>query len=247
MKFKVFHMKRIIATFVVAIVVLAATGIEVLMQNMLTQTTSALPLEGKTVVVDPGHGGIDKGASDNGAIEKEINLAVANFLKEYIEAGGGKVYMTRNTDTNTADPDRDKSVSQKKSDLQMRKSDIEKYKADIFISIHMNKFEQSKYRGAQVFYDNDSQENRLLAEAIQKSVKDVLKDGNTRVAKSTGDSIFVLRDNSVPSALIECGFLSNPEEAKLLQTAEYQKSVAEGIYTGIVKYFKAEGSRANKT
>lgn len=237
MKFKVFHIKQIIATLVVAIIVLAATGIEILIQEMLTQSTTAAPLAGKVILIDPGHGGIDAGASANGAVEKEINLAVANFLKGYVDAGGGKAYMTRETDDNTADPNRDKGVSQKKSDLQMRKSDIEKYKADIFISIHMNKFEQSKYRGAQVFYDDDSQENRLLAEAIQQALKDVLKDGNKRVAKGTGDSIFVLRDNDVPSALIECGFLSNTEEAKLLKTPLYQKSVAEGIYTGILKYF----------
>lgn len=237
MKFKVFHMKRIIATLVVAIVVLAASGIEILIQNSMTQRTTASPLTGKVILIDPGHGGIDAGASANGAVEKDINLAVANFLKEYVEAGGGKAYMTRETDGNTADPNRDKGISQKKSDLQMRKSDIEKYKADIFISIHMNKFEQSKYRGAQVFYDDDLQENRLLAEAIQQSLKDVLKDGNKRVAMSTGDSIFVLRDNSVPSALIECGFLSNPDEANLLKTPEYQKAVAEGIYAGILKYF----------
>lgn len=240
MKFKVFHMKRIIATLAVAIIVLAASGLELLIQNAMTQSTNASPLKEKIIVIDPGHGGIDAGASANGAVEKEINLAIANFLKEYIEAGGGKAYMTRDTDDNTADPNRAKGVSQKKSDLQMRKSDIEKYKADIFISIHMNKFEQSKYRGAQVFYDDDSQENRLLAEAIQQSLKDVLKDGNKRVAKNTGDSIFVLRDNKIPSALIECGFLSNTDEANLLKTAEYQKSVAEGIYTGIIKYFNGD-------
>ncbi len=236
MKFKVFHIKQIIATLVVAIIVLAATIIEMLIQETLTQGTTAQPLAGKVILIDPGHGGIDAGASANGAVEKEINLAVANFLKKYIEAVGGSVYLTRHTDNNTADPNRDKGVSQKKSDLQMRKSDIEKYKADIFISIHMNKFQQAQYRGAQVFYDDDSQENRMLAEAIQQSLKDVLKDGNKRVAKGTGDSIFVLRNNSVPSALIECGFLSNTDEAELLKTSEYQKSVAEGIYTGIVKY-----------
>lgn len=237
MNFKVFHMKRIIATLAVALAVLAASGIEIVIQNMIAKSTTASPLAGKVVLIDPGHGGIDAGASANGAVEKEINLAVASFLKEYIEAGGGGAYMTRNTDTNTADPNRDKGISQKKSDLQMRKSDIEKYKADIFISIHMNKFEQSKYRGAQVFYDDDSDENRLLAESIQQSLKETLKDGNNRAAKGNGDGIFVLRDNSVPSALIECGFLSNTDEAKLLKTTEYQKSVAEGIYTGIVRYF----------
>ena len=144
--------------------------------------------------------------------------------------------MTRETDTNTADPNRPPNVTQKKSDMRMRKEDIEKYKADIFISIHMNKFEQSKYRGAQVFYDDDNEENRVLAESIQNSLKEILKDDNKRVPKATGDSIFVLRDNKIPSVLIECGFLSNPEEASLLNTPKYQKKVAEGIYLGLSKY-----------
>ena len=195
-----------------------------------------MPMKGKKILIDPGHGGFDSGASANGAVEKDINLSVAKLLKEYIEAGGGEAYMTRDADTDTADPNRPSSISQKKSDLQMRKSDIEKYGADIFISIHMNKFEQSKYKGAQVFYEDSAEENKLLAEAIQQSVKDVLKDGNSRVAKGTGKDIYVLRGNGVPSALIECGFLSNSQEAELLKTSQHQKKLAEGIYTGILKF-----------
>ncbi len=237
MKFKVIHLKPLLATLAVAVAVIAATGIQWYIQGSQLMKVGAAPLKGKVVLIDPGHGGFDAGASANGAVEKDINLAVAKYLKGFIEAGGGAAYMTRETDTDTADPNRDKGTTQKKSDLQMRKSDIEKYKADIFISIHMNKFEQSQYRGAQVFYDDDNEKNKALAEAVQQALKDVLKDGNTRVAKDTGDDVFVLRDNPVPSALIECGFLSNAEEAKMLLTPEYQKKVAEGIYTGILKYF----------
>ena len=236
MKFKVIHIKQVIATLVVAVVVCAATGIRLYVRNYTAQRVSASNLKGKVILIDPGHGGFDSGASANGIVEKNINLEVAKYLKEYIEAGGGAVYMTRDADKDTADPNRAKGITQKKSDMQMRKSDIKKYKVDIFISVHMNKFEQSEYRGAQVFYDDDSEQNKFLAEAIQQGIKDVLKDGNNRVAKNMGNGIFVLKDNEIPSALIECGFLSNADEAKLLSTAEYQKKVAEGIYKGLMKF-----------
>lgn len=236
MKFKVIHIKQVIATLVVAVVVCAATGIRMYVKNITSQSVSASNLKGKVILIDPGHGGFDAGASANGAVEKNINLEVAKYLKGYIEAAGGSAYMTREEDKDTADPNRPKGMSQKKSDLKMRKADAERYGADIFISIHMNKFEQSEYRGAQVFYDDDSEKNKFLAESVQQGIKDALKDGNNRVAKATGDGIFVLKDNKIPSVLVECGFLSNPDEAKLLQTPDYQKKVAEGIYGGIVKY-----------
>lgn len=236
MKIRVIHMKQIVATLLVAVMVIAATGIRLYLKDYTAMSVSASNLKGKVILIDPGHGGFDAGASANGAAEKDINLAVAKYLKSYIESGGGAVYMTRETDTDTADPNREKGITQKKSDLLMRKAGIEKHKADIFISIHMNKFEQSEYRGAQVFYDDDSEENKALAEAIQQSLKDVLKDGNKRKPKATGDGIFVIKDNAVPSVLIECGFLSNPDEAESLLNADYQKLVAEGIYTGLLKY-----------
>ena len=236
MKFKVIHMKQVIATLVVALLVLGATGVKIYFRDYNTQTVSGANLQGKVIVIDPGHGGFDSGASANGAVEKDINLEVAKFLKEYVEAGGGTAYLTRETDTDTADPNRAKNVTQKKSDLQMRKTAIEKHEADLFVSIHMNKFEQSQYRGAQVFYDDDSEENKLLAEAVQQAIKDTLKDNNNRAAKNTGDSIFVIKNNPIPSVLIECGFLSNSEEAKQLLMPDYQKKLAEGIYVGILKY-----------
>ena len=236
MKFKVFFVKKRTAVFVGFLFAALLMCCWNFMSEFTAKNVFSESKTKKVVLIDPGHGGRDAGASANDAVEKEINLTVAQYLKEYIEAGGHAAYMTRETDTNTADPNRPKNVTQKMSDLKMRKADIEKYKADIFISIHMNKFEQSKYKGAQVFYDNDSEENKALAEAIQESLKNILQDGNKRVAKATGDSIFVLRDNKVPSALVECGFLSNTDEANLLKTPDYQKKVAKGIYDGITKY-----------
>lgn len=201
-----------------------------------TAEVMATPIDGKVVLLDPGHGGIDAGASEGSAVEKTLNLEVANYLKSYIEESGGIAYMTRTEDTNTADPNRPKGVTQKMSDLKKRKKDIEDKSADIFISIHMNKFQQPQYRGFQVFYDENSAESKKLGEILQKSVLDVLQDGNTRKAKATGGSIYVLKGNTVPSALVECGFLSNTKEAKLLTTPEYQRKVAWGIYLGIMRY-----------
>ena len=236
MKFSVVFLRRRTLGCFFVIIFLVSFLVEFYLENRLTQTVFAIPLSGKTVLIDPGHGGVDAGASANGAVEKEINLAVAKLLQEYIETGGGIAYLTRSDDSNTADPNRSKNLSQKMSDLKERKADIGEVRADIFVSIHMNKFEQTKYRGAQVFYDNDSGENKALAEKIQGALKDILKDGNKRVAKPTGDSIFVLRDNPIPSALVECGFLSNQEEAELLKNANYQRKIAWGIYVGIVRY-----------
>lgn len=232
----IFVKRKILILFATAVFFVAATA-ELYLKSYIAKSTVAVPLSGKIILIDPGHGGIDAGASGNNAVEKEINLSVAKILQEYIETAGGVAYLTRTEDSNTADPNRSKGLSQKMSDLKERKKDIDDFNADMFISIHMNKFQQEKYRGAQVFYDGNSQESKILGEAIQQSVKDVVKDENTREAKATGDSIFVLKGNSVPSALIECGFLSNSDEARLLKTPEYQRKIAWGIYVGIIRYF----------
>lgn len=202
-----------------------------------TTETVALPLMGKIILIDPGHGGIDAGAVANDAIEKELNLEIAKVLQGYIEESGGIAVLTRTDDSNTANPEREKNISQKMSDLKERKKDIEDYTADLFLSIHMNKFPQSQYRGAQVFYTDDkSGESKELGETIQQSIKDVLEDNNNRKAKPSGNSIYILKENTIPSALIECGFLSNPDEASLLKTQDYQRRIAWGIYLGCLKY-----------
>lgn len=202
-----------------------------------THQTMAAPLGNKVILIDPGHGGIDAGASEGEVKEKDLNLEIAMILKAYIEENGGICYMTRTEDANTADPNRGKGTSQKMSDLKMRKRNIEDYNADVFVSIHMNKFGQSQYKGLQVFYDDNIPESKKLGEEIQETVKSVLKDGNNRKAKATGDKIYVLKGNNVPSALVECGFLSNAEERELLKTPEYQRKLAWGIYLGIMNFF----------
>ena len=200
-----------------------------------TEPVSAMPSSGKTIIIDAGHGGFDGGASDNGIEEKEVNLDVALRLKEYVEQSGGIAVMTREEDVSTA-KDGLEGLMAKKSDLTERKNMATAYEGDAFVSVHMNKFQQSKYKGAQVFYANDEM-SKKLGDEIQNSLKEVLNDGNERVAKKTEGGVLILKDATVPSVIVECGFLSNPREAELLKTDEYRQKLAFAIYTGIVNYF----------
>ena len=181
---------------------------------------------------------MDNGASANGVIEKEINLSVALKLQEFIEQSGGVAILTRDEDESTEDGGRKKGVTQKKSDLMERVTLMTTANADIFVSIHMNKFPQSRYHGAQVFYANNGEESKRLGNILQKSLIQNIGDGNTRAAKLvSNNSVFVLKNASVPAALVECGFLSNPSEALLLQDEGYQRKVAWSVYMGIMEYF----------
>ena len=200
------------------------------------KSVSSIPILNRVIVLDAGHGGFDAGASANGALEKEINLKVALCLKEYLEQGGAIVLLTRNSDASTAESGKE-GVSAKKSDLAARKQLVDNSEGDLFISIHMNKFSQTQYHGAQVFYSDDQEKGKKLGDEIQQSLKDVLNDNNSRIAKKMDREIFLLKNTTIPSVIVECGFLSNPQEAKLLQSKEYQQKLAWGIYLGIVKYF----------
>lgn len=199
-------------------------------------STFGTPVSEKVIVIDPGHGGADPGASVNGVSEKDINLKIALFLKTFIEEHGGTVVMTRTEDKTTADPDRPTNISQKKSDLTERKNLPEKVKADAFVSIHINKFPEDKYRGAQVFCAPKSEESQKLGEIVQASLIKNADPNNTRQLK-TGNSIFILKDAVIPSILVECGFISNPDEAKLLQNESYQQKIAWSIFMGLTEYF----------
>ncbi len=232
--FIIFKKKNIILTFFTLILAFCFLYTVNLRQR---ETVSAFstPIYNKVIVIDPGHGGIDAGASGNGIAEKDINLEIARFLKAFIEENGGRVIMTRKTDTNTADPNRSPKTSQKKSDLEQRKNLPSKVNADIFVSIHMNKFTESKYKGAQVFCAPASPESKALGEAVQSSLIKNADPENTRKLKD-GKSIYILKAAKIPSILVECGFLSNPDEAKLLTQESYQQKIAWSIFMGITEY-----------
>ncbi|NLX69822.1 MAG: N-acetylmuramoyl-L-alanine amidase CwlD [Clostridiales bacterium] len=187
------------------------------------------PVKEKIIVIDAGHGGFDPGAvSDSGTREDEINLKIANKLRRHLKDQGAKVVMTRKTDGALG--------KNKREDMKKRVEIIKNSNADIVISIHLNKFQQSKYYGAQTFYMAGSQEGQKLAQCIQTKLIDILDRGNTRQIKAVSD-LLILKAGQAPSVVVECGFLSNPQEERLLKTDEYQEQVAWAIYCGIMDYF----------
>jgi N-acetylmuramoyl-L-alanine amidase len=198
-----------------------------------------LPLSGKIIAIDPGHGGPDGGAvSKEGAVEKEINLAIALYLRDYLQQAGALVVMTRETDKDLADPELTGYSKRKTQDLLRRAALIEQNNADLYISIHMNSIPSSRWHGAQTFYYPGHPDNKTLAAFIQNEIKQNV--GNTNREIKTEESVYLLKTLKMPGALVEVGFLSNPEEARLLADKTYQKKMAAAIYRGIFRYATGE-------
>lgn len=199
--------------------------------------TSFLPISNKIIAIDPGHGGVDPGAvSKSGIHEDDINLKIALKLKRLIEQSGGIVFMTRTEDKGLYSSEAKTLRQMKKEDLIKRKDMVNESESDIFISIHLNSFTKPKYYGAQAFFQEGSVEGERLALIIQEELKNILDKENKR-APQHRDDIFLLKEVTVPSVLVECGFLSNEKEAKLLEEESYQEKIAWAIYVGIMNYF----------
>lgn len=184
------------------------------------------------VVVDAGHGGSDPGkVGINQALEKDVNLQIAEKLKAFLEAEDIRVVMTRETDGGLYD----ENVSNKKvQDMKHRIAIIEEADPVLVVSIHQNSYQQESVKGAQVFYYAASERSRMLASMIQKEFQ-VLQPDNRRLEKGN-DSYYLLKKTAKPIVIAECGFLSNAEEAEKLVTQEYQERVAWRIHMGIMKY-----------
>ncbi|MDF2942356.1 MAG: putative rane protein [Herbinix sp.] len=190
-----------------------------------------------TVVIDAGHGGFDPGKIGiNNALEKEINLSIAYKLKSLLEQNDIQVIMTRKDDNGLYE---EKSRYKKSVDMRKRVEIINSSDAIIAISIHQNSFTQESSRGAQVFYYQKSSEGKILAEILQEGIKRSLKDGNHRLAKSNG-SYYMLKQTKCPLVIVECGFLSNWKEAKLLNNEAYQDKMAWAIHLGILEYINSK-------
>lgn len=199
--------------------------------------TVSLPVSGKTIVIDAGHGKPDEGAeSSRGTTEAETNLKIALKLQNLLEQSGSSVILTRSDENSIYDID-SKTLRQKKiSDIHNRVKIGNESSADIFVSIHLNKIPQQQYDGWQTFYNAKSAEGQKLAVSIQNNLNDAIQKENNRVAKSI-DNIYIVKHVEIPITIVECGFLSNPDEEKLLLEDEYQNKLAWGIYNGIVDYF----------
>lgn len=204
--------------------------------NKAAKVTS-LPTLRKVIIIDPGHGGIDGGmvGKTTGVYESRINLEIALKLRKYLEESGSLVLMTR--DENVGLYTEGGTVRKKKNeDLRNRKRLFDESNADMVISIHSNSFQETKYSGAQSFYNPQCERSKLIADLAQEELIRVLDNGNTRKAKPKKD-VYILKNVKVPTVIIECGFLSNPKEERLLQDSNYQEKIAWSIYVGILKYF----------
>ena len=191
------------------------------------------------IVIDAGHGKPDGGAtSKNGVEEETLNLLIAQKLKEKLENLGYEIVMTRKTHENIATIDANQSLRNiKQSDLQNRVNIANQSMADFMISIHMNEFANSKYWGWQTFYSKNSQEGKILASLIQKGISQRIERPNHRTSLPI-EGIKIVDKTNLPVVIVECGFLSNEEEVKLLQTDEYQNQLVEGIVSGIEDYYE---------
>lgn len=189
------------------------------------------------IIIDAGHGGFDGGASaPDGTLEKDINLKIALDLAELCKLGGFEVILTRETDSGTEKDENATIAERKKSDMQRRLKIIEENPDAVFVSVHLNKFTTSTAKGAQVFYSKNNPDSEALAKSVQKSIIDLIQHDNTRVIKKADNSIYLLKKTTIPSIIVECGFLSNNEELQLLKDVDYQSKIAFSIYCGILQY-----------
>ena len=187
------------------------------------------------IVLDAGHGGIDGGVSgvNTNVKESDLNLKIVKALKRQLENAGMQAVLTRENEDglygNAA------YGSLKRKDMERRRDIINEAKPDLVVSIHLNKFSSSSRRGAQVFYKKGSEKGKMLADCIQNSFNS-MEEATRSYSALTGD-YYILNCTEYPSVIAECGFLSNPEDEKLLLTEEYREKVAYAVFKGIVNYF----------
>ncbi len=222
---------RHISGILTAVIMVCIFSVVTLTDKSYTVFTD-MPVSGKVVILDPGHGGWDPGkAGINGEDEKDINLKIAEEIKDHLEQGGAVVYMTRTGD--------DALGKTKNEDMKNRISSARNGEADIFISIHQNSFPAANVKGAQVFYHKASEGGKKLAESIQGHLISFADNENKRIAKEN-DSYYILKKTDIAAVIIECGFLSNPDEEKRLNSEDYRRKIAWAVYMGIWDYFKGE-------
>lgn len=199
---------------------------------------STADINGNTVIIDPGHGDPDGGAVGvDGVIEKDINLSISLKLKVFFDAAGYTVIMTRKDDNAIYDKG-SKTIRKKKStDLKNRLSLLNSHPNAAFISIHQNIYKSAKNSGAILFYSPNNEKSKELALTIQNSIKDILQPQNTRLVNPAKKNLFILYHAQTPAVMVECGFLSNPEECKLLQNDTYQNKLAFAIFRGALKFY----------
>ena len=224
-------------TFLVVVYVVSYMASEYIVVN-----SKNADIKGKkydyTIIIDPGHGGMDPGkVGVNGKFEKDINLQIAEKLKKNFLKNKDlniKVVMTREEDKGLYNQN---EKNKKISDMENRCKIINENKGDILVSIHQNSYQSGGAKGAQIFYYSGSEKGRNLASSIQKSINDRLFEGMGRTEKDNSN-YYILLNVNCPAVIVECGFLSNSQEADLLSDEEYQKKMADAIESGVYEYFE---------
>ncbi|MFC6039098.1 N-acetylmuramoyl-L-alanine amidase [Paenisporosarcina macmurdoensis] len=202
------------------------------------------PLGGMKIVVDPGHGGMDGGASIGEVVEKDITLALGKALEKELKRLGAEVVMTRSNEEDAVAEHNPQATfptirARKVADLQLREEMIANTEADLFISVHVNSIPDARWRGAQVFYHKDGHVGgAAVAKAIQGAIREHI--GNTEREALAIKQVYLLKKATVPAVLVETGFLSNPDELKLLTSKDYQEQMAEAIADGIEEYVDSQ-------
>ena len=210
---------------------------EVVERTLISQQKAILSRKFDLVLVDPPHGGIDGGCtSAEGIPEKGINLSIMQRLRDILLVSGFDVKVTRDSDTSIHDKGIEGIAAQKSSDMDNRLEIFNSEDNAVCISIHQNQFTDPVYSGAQMFYSDEQRGSEDLARAVQKRFATLLQPDNNREIKECGKELFLCYYSKNPTIMAECGFLSNPGEAALLDTEEYQEKTALTIFSGLCDY-----------
>ncbi len=229
-------MKKTFFAITLAMLVGFVSAVAVCIRALSTQTVSAFSNGELRVVVDAGHGGVDGGVvgRTTGVKESDLNLAIAMEVKRALEDDGFAVTMTRKTAAGLYDTT---AKGFKKRDMQKRKEIIQKAAPALVISVHQNFYPSQKTRGGQVFYSAQGEGNRRFASAVQDEINRLYEGAGVRPRKQTAAEYFMLNCYDCPSVIVECGFLSNAEDERLLTQAAWQKKLAKAITAGAIAYF----------
>ena len=201
------------------------------------RTASTETADSRVIVIDAGHGGEDGGACTYGEIaEKDLNLQISKNMYDFLTFCGIKTVMTRNEDILLYDKNSNYQGHKKSQDLSQRLKIARSYFDSILISIHMNAFPEAKYSGLQVYYSGNDPSSQILADLVQNNTKSKISPQNNRRIKKATEQIYLLNRFEGTGILIECGFMSNPEEYKQLCSVEYQKRLAITICESVIKY-----------
>ena len=233
---KIIYVKKLYI-LIVSLVIIFIASITLLSSKEKVISVNSTPVTNKRIIVDAGHGLPDQGtSSQSGVTEQKINLAISLKLQRLLEQSGATVILTRSDENGIYKLDA-KSIREKKiSDTNNRVEIGNNSNADIYVSIHLNYYQDGKYSGWQTFYQGSSEQSKILATIIQSELNNNFNKVNKRTPMQI-KGVYIMDKVKIPTVIVECGFLSNAEEEKLLQQDSYQNDLAWGIYTGIQQFF----------